>query len=58
MNSGRESKQTMPRAALDTTSRTGKLVMGNLALIAEFEADIDIAELLANALLCGWPKFH
>ena len=27
-------------AAIDTTSRTGKLVMGILALIAEFENDI------------------
>ncbi len=48
---------------VDTTSRTGKLVMGVLALIAEFEADIrkerqmeGIAKAKAEGRVGGRPK--
>ena len=50
-------------AAVDTTSRTGKLVMGILALIAEFEAAIrrerqmeGIARAKAEGRTGEWPK--
>lgn len=50
-------------AAVDTTSRTGKLVMGILALIAEFETEIrkerqmeGIARARAEGRMGGRPK--
>ena len=50
-------------AAVDTTSRTGKLVMGILALIAEFETEIrrerqmeGIARAKAEGRMGGRPK--
>jgi DNA invertase Pin-like site-specific DNA recombinase len=50
-------------AAVDTTSRTGKLVMGILALIAEFETEIrrerqmeGIAKAKAEGRMGGRPK--
>ncbi|MEP9386478.1 recombinase family protein [Mesorhizobium sp. KR9-304] len=50
-------------AAVDTTSRTGKLVMGILALIAEFETEIrrerqmeGIAKAKAEGRVGGRPK--
>lgn len=50
-------------AAVDTTSRTGKLVMGILALIAEFETEIrrerqmeGIAKARAEGRIGGRPK--
>jgi len=50
-------------AAVDTTSRTGKLVMGILALIAEFETEIrrerqmeGIAKAKADGRMGGRPK--